>query len=92
MKDAPSHMMKFMKKIKDNPIEEVEDESVMENYRKEVISKKNPQKKKQLKAEKRKAGKKKPSIHKSKEQQNKEMKKRIPEIRPRATKKKLKKR
>jgi hypothetical protein len=90
MKDAPSHMMKFMKKMKNNPIEEVEDESVMQNYRKEVISKKNPQKKKQLKAEKRKAGKKKPSIHKSKQERNIEMIKRVPEIRQRSVRGKIK--
>jgi hypothetical protein len=32
MKDVPSHMMKFMKKMKNSPIQEVEDESVMQNY------------------------------------------------------------
>jgi hypothetical protein len=76
-----------MKKMKNSPIQEVEDESVMKNYKKEIISKKNPQKKKQLKAEKRIAGQKKPSSHKSKEERNNEMKKRIPELRPRIQKK-----
>ncbi|NGX56414.1 MAG: hypothetical protein K1060chlam5_00653 [Candidatus Anoxychlamydiales bacterium] len=90
MKDVPSHMMKFMKKINKENIQEVEDESVMENYRKKPTSKQNKQKQKQLKAQKRKKGEIKPSIHKDKDERDKEMKKRVPEIRQRTHRKEVK--
>ncbi|MFA6119397.1 MAG: hypothetical protein WCT85_03295 [Parachlamydiales bacterium] len=49
MKDIPSHMMKFIKKVTRENIENAEDESYKQEYKKEIISDKNIQKVKKAK-------------------------------------------
>lgn len=89
MKDVPSHMMKFMRKITKKAMQEVEDESYKKKYKKEVISKKNPQRVKKTKAKVRKMRKEHIPEDLTPEEQNRLMEERIPRMRERSHKKEL---
>jgi len=90
MKDAPSHMMKFMRKMSKKPIQkEVEDESYQKKYRKTVISKQNKQKVKKRKTLVKKSKKKQIPENLTPDEQNRLMEERIPRIRERSHKREI---
>jgi len=93
MKDAPSNMMKFMKKVTKETMKEAaekneteQDNSIKEELKKEVTSKQNCQKVKKGKAKAKKQRKAKVPTHLSSDEKNKKMTKRIPKIRERSHK------
>ena len=86
MKDAPSHMMKFMRKMNKNAPDENTDDSYKKEYRKEITSKQNKQEVKQRKANMKKAREEHIPEDLTPEEQNCLMKKRTPRMRPRSHK------
>lgn len=90
MKDVPSHMMKFMRKMTKKAMNEVvEDEPFQENYRKEVTSKQNPQKVKKTKSKIKEKTKKHIPEDTTPEEKNRLMQERIPRMRERSHKKEI---
>lgn len=89
MKDEPSHMMKFMRKVSKKKIQEDEDEGYQESYRKEVSSKQNRQKVKKTKKIAKSQREKKTPEHLNINAKNKKMKHRTPKIRERSNKKQI---
>lgn len=83
MKDIPGHMMKFMRKVAKKAMNEVEDVSYRKEYKKEIISKQNPQEVKKRKAKIRESRKQHIPQDASPEEQNRIMKERTPRIRQR---------
>lgn len=86
MKDAPSHMMKFIRKITKKAMEEAEDDSFKKSYKKEVISKKNRQKVKKRKIKIKQMRREHIPQDLSPEEQNRLMKERTPRFRNRSHK------
>ena len=91
MKDIPSHMMKFMRKVtKKNINDQIEDdESYKKEYRKPILSKKNKQESKKKKTLMKQEVEAHIPKHLSIDEKNKKMKKRIPEFRERSHKMEL---
>ncbi len=90
MKDVPSHMMKFIRKITKKKMKEAtEEEGFEKNYRKQPSSKQNRQRVKKIKSLERKKRKTKSPEHLTVEEKNKKMKKRTPIIRARSNKKQI---
>jgi hypothetical protein len=89
MKDVPGHMMKFMRKMAKEAKEAKqtsEDTSYKKEYRKEIISKKNPQAHKKAKAQMKKERIEHIPQDLTPEEKNKMMEKRVPRMRPRSHK------
>jgi hypothetical protein len=78
MKDVPSHMMKFIRKVTKKNIEAAEDESYKQEYRKEITSDNNKQKEKKKKILMRKERQERIPEHLTVEEKNRKMKKREP--------------
>ncbi|MBN2479395.1 MAG: hypothetical protein JXA94_04130 [Parachlamydiales bacterium] len=91
MKDMPSHMMKFMRKVTKKTMNEVKEGEFEKEYRKEpTTSKQNPQKVKQKKAKIKNMENQKVPEHLSVDEKNKKMKLRTPQIRQRSHKSEIK--
>jgi len=78
MKDVPSHMMKFIRKVTKKNIEAAEDESYKKEYQKEIISDKNKQKLKKKKIITRQERQERTPEHLTVEEKNRKMKHREP--------------